>query len=225
MNSLVIDNMSFKYSISDKYIFRNINIDFNLNDNKLYKLEGVNGIGKTTFLKLLAGILKPTSGNIFLKGENSLTSSFKEKIAYIPTSPNLYPLVNAYDYIDIISELWSIKSINYIQYKKRVINILKKLDLQDLNLDVNMYSLGMVYKLYFSLMFARNPKVLLLDEPLTSLDKNSRVIATNLIKNASNKMIIIYSSHQDEILNELQKKTIDLNKLCKGVFQWKLFIL
>lgn len=219
MNSLVIDNMSFKYSISDKYIFRNINIDFNLNDNKLYKLEGVNGIGKTTFLKLLAGILKPTSGNIFLKGENSLTSSFKEKIAYIPTSPNLYPLVNAYDYIDIISELWSIKSINYIQYKKRVINILKKLDLQDLNLDVNMYSLGMVYKLYFSLMFARNPKVLLLDEPLTSLDKNSRVIATNLIKNASNKMIIIYSSHQDEILNELQKKTIDLNKLCKGVFQ------
>lgn len=219
MNSLVIDNMSFKYSISDKYIFRNINIDFNLNYNKLYKLEGVNGIGKTTFLKLLAGILKPTSGNIFLEGENSLTSSFKEKIAYIPTSPNLYPLVNAYDYIDIISELWSIKSINYIQYKKRVINILKKLDLQDLNLDVNMYSLGMVYKLYFSLMFARNPKVLLLDEPLTSLDKNSRVIATNLIKNASNKMIIIYSSHQDEILNELQKKTIDLNKLCKGVFQ------
>ncbi len=218
MSSLVIDNMSFKYSISDKYIFKNINIDFNLNDNKLYKLEGINGVGKTTLLKLLAGILKPTAGNILLGCESSFSSSFKEEIAYIPSSPNLYPLVNAYDYIDIISELWSIKSIDYIQYKKRVIDILKKLELQDLKLDVNRYSLGMIYKLYFSLMFARNPKVLLLDEPFTSLDKNSRIIATNLIENSLNKMIIIYSSHQDEILNEVNKKNIDLNKLCKGVF-------
>lgn len=215
MSMIFVNNMSFKYANASEYLFENINITFDSTDKKIYKIDGKNGIGKTTFLKILAGILVPTSGNITIGEKKNSYNAFKQEIAYVPSEPKLYDSVNAYDYIDIIAELWNIKSNEYIKYKEKVLNILEKLDLQDLKLDVNMYSLGMVYKLYFALMIAKNPKVLLLDEPFTALDKSSKIIATQLIEDASNEMIIIYSSHQNEILSELDKKNVDLNKLKK----------
>lgn len=211
MKKITINNLSFYYESKDTMVFDSLSLEFS--SEKIYALVGSNGVGKTTLLNILSGIYQPTGGTIEYDGTLYTEKVTKEKVAFIPYKTKLYPYLDVFDHIKLIAELWGIKT-DYLEYKRKVLEYCNRLNLDYYNKRVESYSTGMEYKLYISLMLARDVSLVLLDEPFTMLDKKSRYLAMDLIK--EKKIITIFSSHQKDIVEYLSNDIINLDKL-KGV--------
>ncbi|MDR0614607.1 MAG: ATP-binding cassette domain-containing protein [Lactobacillales bacterium] len=204
-----INDLEYSYH-KNTNVFTQLNLIFK--ERSIYAIVGENGIGKTTLLNLLAGWYQPDHG-VILYNQKSLTQKeIKFQTAYIPCNISLYPLLNAYDHIDLMAELWEMKKAAYQKYKEKVLLFLQQLRLDALTQAIEEYSSGMKYKLYFSLMLAREIQVLLLDEPFHVLDENSQKVAMEIIQSIKSHVLVIFSSHQKEMTIQLADQIIDLNK-------------
>jgi ABC-2 type transport system ATP-binding protein len=162
-------------------------------DRKIYWLQGINGSGKTTFLSMLAGLI-PFKGDILLDGINLRQNplSYRRLVNFAEAEP-LYP-----DFIsgaELISFYQDIRKAATIQ-TDMLINLFKMH--RFLSLPIGTYSSGMIKKLSLLLAFIGKPSLVLLDEPLATLDEGSIHILPELI-NAYHKEFktsFIFSSHQ-----------------------------
>lgn len=175
-----------------------LHLNMNVKRGDIYGFIGKNGAGKSTTLKMIAGLIFPTSGEIKLFGErrNSFTP---RRIGSLIETPGLYQNLSAYQNMKI-------KAIAMGIYNKDNINELLSLVRLDSKSKkaVKKYSLGMKQRLGIALALLGNPDLLILDEPINGLDpegiREIREIIQNL--NDEKKMTIIISSH---ILGELSK--------------------
>lgn len=185
-------------------IFENLNIE--IPRNKIVGLIGPNGSGKTTFVKLLSGMILPDKGKIFVDGFD-ITKDFltvKRIVSIMPdTNRSLYWNLTGYENIEYFAILKGL-------YNKRERNeIIDKL-VSELNIQsfvykkVESYSKGMKQKLMFLIAILNNPKLLLLDEPLNGLDfENILLIKDTLLKLVKKGMSIIITSHDKYFLEEI----------------------
>jgi ABC-2 type transport system ATP-binding protein len=159
----------------------------------------------------------PNHGKILYDQKLLTQEEIKIQTAFIPCDIGLYPLLGAYDHINLVAELWDMKKETYKKYKDKVVKYLKKLNLNDLDKAVEEYSSGMKYKLYFSLMFSRDIQVLLLDEPFNVLDEKSQKIAMEIIQSVKSYILVIFSSHQRQTIEQFADQTIVLNQEKTGL--------
>lgn len=186
---IVFDKVNFKYS--DKYALKNINIS--LSSKKVYGLIGKSGAGKTTFLQLIDGLIKPSSGNI--------TELSKKDVGFVFQFPEEQFFNN--NVLDEIS--FALKNFNMSIDK--VNEVLKIIGLNEdiLNKNPKKLSNGEKRMVAIASSIVYNPKVILLDEPTVGLDNNNRKKIINLIKllrDKYNRMIIIVS-HDIDLLYEV----------------------
>lgn len=146
------------------------NINLKIEEGEIFGFIGSDGAGKTTILRILSGVLKPTSGKILIKGES--LSEKNKKISYVPQSFGLYEELTLFENLNFFADIYGIdKSEKY----KKIDQILNFLNLKDFkNFLAGNLSGGMKQKLSLGCALISNPEILILDEPTNGIDPRSR---------------------------------------------------
>lgn len=160
-------------------------------------LLGANGAGKTTLMRMICGILKPTSGTVCFVSENeSLDASeemYRDILGYLPQDFGYYPNFTGKEYIMYIAAL---KGLDKSVAKRKCAELLKTVNLEQVaNKKIKTYSGGMKQRLGIAQAVINEPKILILDEPTAGLDPKERVRFRNLIAGLGKDSIVVLSTH------------------------------
>jgi ABC-2 type transport system ATP-binding protein len=174
---------------------------------------GPNGAGKSTTLKMLAGLLDPTSGSIEYQGRSIRDDlySYKTKIGYVPENAEIYPHLTAYEYLLMVGRL---RLIPDRVLKDKILNLLESFGLAlERDLAISSYSKGMVQKVLLTSALLHDPEVLLMDEPLSGLDVTTGLVIKDLVRMlAESGKIIIYSSHVLEVVEKVCSRAVIIHQ-------------
>ena len=180
-------------------------ISFDLKDGEVVGFLGANGAGKTTTLKMITGYLVPTNGEIKVNGLDIVdnTSEIQEMIGYLPELNPLYTEMRVYDYLEFLGSIRNIKGADFKQALSRVV---EKCGLSGVvHKIIADCSKGYKQRIGLAAAMIHDPKILILDEPVTGLDPNQIVEIRSLIKSLGKEKLVFMSSH---ILQEIQA-TVD----------------
>ncbi|MCC0701263.1 ABC transporter ATP-binding protein [Clostridioides sp. ZZV15-6383] len=169
-------------------------IDFKLNEG-IYGFLGENGVGKTTLMRMICGILSPSSGEVKVDGKNNLDmgEDFRDMIGYLPQDFGYYPDFTAKEFMLYIA---SLKGLMPRYAKIKTQELLEMVGLSGvINKKIRTFSGGMKQRLGFAQTLLNDPKILILDEPTAGLDPRERVRFRNLISEFSKEKIVILSTH------------------------------
>jgi ABC-2 type transport system ATP-binding protein len=174
---------------------------------ELFGFLGPNGAGKTTTIKMIAGILKPTSGKVEICGMDiqEKPELAKMKIGYVPDTPYLYDRLTAKEFLEFTGGLYHIDD-DII--KKRSIELFELFDMNGwINRKCEQYSHGMRQKVVFSAALLHQPEVLVVDEPMVGLDPQSAKLVKDLLKEyAAKGNTVFVSTHMLAVAEELCDK-------------------
>ena len=180
-------------------------ISFELNDGQVVGFLGANGAGKSTTLKIMTGYISPSSGNVFY-GEKNIqddTSEIQKDIGYLPELNPLYSEMIVHDYLKFISE---VRGISENDFKNAFQKVVEECSLNAVaHRTIANCSKGYKQRIGLAAALIHDPKILILDEPVTGLDPNQIVEIRELIKKLGKEKIVLMSSH---ILQEIQA-TVD----------------
>lgn len=159
----------------------------------VYGLLGANGAGKTTLMRMICGVLKPTSGTISLDGVDVGEENYRALLGYLPQDFGYYPEFTGQDFLLYMAAL---KGIPKPQAKRRTAELLHLVSLQDVaKKKIKTYSGGMKQRLGIAQAILNQPKLLVLDEPTAGLDPKERVRFRNLIAELGKDRIVLLSTH------------------------------
>ncbi|MCQ2463585.1 MAG: ABC transporter ATP-binding protein [Clostridia bacterium] len=183
------------------------NLSLNIQPGEIYGFIGHNGAGKTTTLKACAGVLMPTSGEIFVDGMSMLSSPIecKKKIAYIPDNPDLYDYMSGIKYLNFTADIFGVSA------GERKERIKKYSDMFELTADlaqpISSYSHGMKQKLAVISAWLHEPKLIIMDEPFVGLDpKAAHTLKTMMRELCDRGGAIFFSTHVLEVAEKLCDK-------------------
>jgi ABC-2 type transport system ATP-binding protein len=174
-------------------------------------LVGPNGAGKTTTLRALAGILKPTAGTIRVDGFDltKRPQDAKRRMAFVPDTPNPFELLTVAEHLQFTALAYGVRNA-----KLRIDPLLQELELYEKRDALgSTLSRGMRQKLAFACAFLHDPKVLLLDEPLTGLDpKAIRSVRDSIRQRADDGAAVIVSSHLLDLVERLSDRVLVMHR-------------
>lgn len=161
----------------------------------VWGLLGANGAGKTTLMKMIAGILTPTSGRIVYDGIPiaSLKGSYRDIFGYLPQEFGFYPEFTVKDYLEYVAVL---KGLTKADTKKKIGELLERLSLADVRKKrIVKLSGGMKRRVGIAQALLNDPEILILDEPTSGLDPGERVRFRNLLSEFAHDRIVVISTH------------------------------
>ena len=161
----------------------------------VYGLLGANGAGKSTLMRMICGVLKPTSGYIRLNGKTieDLGERYNAQLGYMPQDFGFYPDFTAREFMRYMA---AVKGIDKRKVKSRTEELLHMVNLTEAaDKKVKSYSGGMKQRLGIAQAELNNPSILILDEPTAGLDPKERVRFRNLISDFAKEKIVILSTH------------------------------
>lgn len=188
-------------------------ISFEVAENKVVGFLGPNGAGKTTTLRMIVGLSKPTSGEIQICGEKMEFGSSKTNkvFSYLPELPNFYGWMTGKEYLDYIGEIFGLEAKTR---KSKIEKLLKLVNLSEFGKKkISTYSNGMKQRLGIAQALINDPKVLIMDEPVSSLDPIGRREILSIIESLKKDMTIFLSTH---ILSDVDKICDDIVMINKG---------
>lgn len=187
------------------------NISFDVFDGEILGFLGPNGAGKTTTVKIIAGLLKPTSGSVYLDGIDIVRNPIEAKrlISYIPDEPFVYPYLTAREFLYFISEIYAVKNPD-----REIDELFEYFSLKDKADELlSTYSHGMKQKLLIASVILRKPKIMLFDEPTVGLDPVSVKKFKELIKKVSlNGTSVFLSTHILEMAEKICDRVCVIDK-------------
>lgn len=185
---LAIDRLTKQYQ--NKIAVDRISLRLNTG---IYGLLGANGAGKTTLMRMICGILKPTSGTITFDGIDVSEESYRAILGYLPQDFGYYPEFTGEDFLLYMAAL---KGMRKPQAKRKAVELLELVSLRDVaKKKIKTYSGGMKQRLGIAQALLNQPKVLVLDEPTAGLDPKERVRFRDLIKGLGKDSIVLLSTH------------------------------
>lgn len=206
---LELKNLSKRYGV----IRAVDDVTFRVKPGEILGYLGPNGAGKTTTIKILAGLLEPTSGSIFYQGEDvrGKMTAFKRIIGYVPEEPAVYPHLSALEYLELVGRL---RGLPEKLLEKKITGLLEVFQLStDMYSPISTYSKGMTQKVLLAAALLHDPEVLLLDEPLAGLDVATSLVIKDLLKElAKQGKIIIFSSHILEVVEKICSRVIIIHQ-------------
>lgn len=180
------------------------NINLSIEKGEVFAFIGPNGAGKTTTIKMLTGILVPTSGEIFINGINIKHDELavKRMIGYVPDRPFLYEKLTGYEFLRFVKDIFKIDENPFFSIVENLAGIFEMKNwLDEL---IENYSHGMKQKLILISSFAHDPDILIMDEPLVGLDPKSAKNLKSLIKEYAKKgKTFFISTHILSLVEEI----------------------
>ena len=180
-------------------------VSFDLNDGEVIGFLGANGAGKTTTLKMMTGYLVPSNGSIMVNGMDIIddTHAIQQQIGYLPELNPLYYEMRVFDYLEFLA---SIRNITGSDFKKALSRVVEQCGLRGVvHKNISDCSKGYKQRIGLAAAMIHDPKILILDEPVTGLDPNQIIEIRSLIKSLGQEKLVFMSSH---ILQEIQA-TVD----------------
>jgi ABC-2 type transport system ATP-binding protein len=182
-------------------------LSLQIEQGEFYALLGPNGAGKTTTLRMVAGLAQADGGDALVFG-HSVTKTpqlAKQPLAYLPDEPMLYSKLRPLEYLEFVAGLWSTPAAHAERYAQ---DLLKKLDLWQVRGDfIETYSRGMKQKLALAGAFIHQPKMIILDEPLTGLDASAARLVKDMLSDYTRQgNTIILTTHIMEIAERLAQR-------------------
>lgn len=181
------------------------NLNLEVYEGETFGLLGPNGAGKTTTVRLLNGIVRPTSGTASINGLDIIKDEEEVKriIGLLTESPGLYEKLSAFEFLEFMGALYDVQSDILLD---RIDDLLKLFGLHDRrNHLLEGYSRGMKQKVLIAAALVHDPPILFLDEPTSMLDPRSALMVKDLIKGLADKAgkTIFVCSHILPIVEEL----------------------
>ena len=204
---IIVENLSKNYQ--KKEAVKNIN--FTINENEILGLLGPNGCGKTTTIAMMLGLLKPSSGNVKIHGQDIEKNriSLLHKMNFISPYIELPKKLTVMENLIVYGNLYSVKKIN-----ERIEYLSHKLRLNEfINNQTGELSSGQKNRVSLAKALINEPSVLLLDEPTASLDPETGDFVRKFIENISKekKMSILLASHNMDEVKRLCKNVLMMN--------------
>ena len=176
----------------------------------IYGLLGANGAGKTTLMRMLCGILTPTSGTITYDGIDVSQEEYRAILGYLPQDFGYYPEFSGKDFLLYMAAL---KGLGKSYAKKCVEELLELVSLKDVaKKKIKTYSGGMKQRLGIAQALLNNPQILILDEPTAGLDPKERVRFRNLIADLGKENIVILSTHIVSDIDRIADRILMMNQ-------------
>ena len=176
-------------------------VNLSIEEGEIFGILGPNGSGKTTCLKLLLGILFPTSGEVKIMGKDQFDVGMKMNIGFLPENPYYYDYLTGPELLKFYGKLFSLSPSTIRKRTEELLELVKLSDAKRLTL--KHYSKGMLERIGLAASLINDPKILILDEPTTGLDpigcKETRDLLLELKKQGKT---ILLSSH---FLSEVER--------------------
>ena len=203
---LMLENI--QKSFDNKEVLKDITFEFE--KGKIYALLGRNGAGKTTLFNILADEIKEDSGKVSLFAEEGVRNLENEDLSYVYSTPVLPDFLTGYEFIRFFMDINKDK----IAPEKTIDDYfdLIKIDREDRHRLIKGYSHGMKNKVQMLLFLIAKPPVILLDEPLTSLDVVVALEIKRLLRSIREDHIIIFSTHILQLATDLCDEIVILNE-------------
>lgn len=161
----------------------------------VWGLLGANGAGKTTLMRMIAGIMEPSSGKIYYNGIpiKELKESYRNVFGYLPQDFGFYPEFSVKDYLEYVAAL---KGLTVNDSKRKIDELLERLTLSHVkNKKIAKLSGGMKRRVGIAQALLNDPEVLIMDEPTSGLDPGERVRFRNLLSEFAHDRIVLISTH------------------------------
>ncbi len=179
-------------------------LSFMVRPGEIYGLIGPNGSGKTTTLKMIAGLYRPTSGNITVQGNDVTEASTKarEHLGYVPDEPMAYDRLTGREFLQFVGELFG---MDRALRDERIDSLLGEFGIQDLaGALFGSYSRGTKQKISMIAAFLHGPELIMIDEPMVGLDPASaRTVKRMLVEFAGNGGAVLLSTHTLSTADEI----------------------
>ncbi len=188
------------------------NVNLSVNRGEIFGFLGPNGAGKTTTIRMLTGVLKPTSGKVEILGLDMKDheTEIKRKIGVVPDEPKIYEHLKGYEFLDFVIAIYR---LNKQELKNRIEELCNAFGVDYLSKFVGEMSHGMKQKLMLISVLMRKPEVLFLDEPTVGLDARSAKILKELLrKYADEGTTIFMTTHILEIAEKMCDRVAIINK-------------
>ncbi len=214
-DKLILINFSKKYGSSKVFAVKDANLE--VHGGEIFGFLGPNGAGKSTIIKSMVGIQPITSGRIEVCGYDMSTQPIevKSNIGFVPDHYALYEKLTGREYINYIADLYNVSKQDR---EERINNMVNRFELShSFDSQMKTYSHGMKQKIAIMAALVHDPKVWILDEPLTGLDPNSIFQVKECMKEHAMKgNIVFFSSH---IIDVVEKICDRIAIIKKGVIQ------
>ncbi|GLO64368.1 ABC transporter ATP-binding protein [Oceanobacillus kimchii] len=178
-------------------------INFDIEEGRCVALLGPNGAGKTTTLKMLSGLLEPTSGSIDFKGEKA--KDLRQFIGYLPQYPTFFNWMSGKEFLVFAGQL---AKLNRKEAEKRSEELLERVGLTNAKKrKIGGYSGGMKQRLGLAQALIHRPKLLILDEPVSALDPLGRREVLDMMREIKEETTILFSTH---VLHDAEEISDDI---------------
>ncbi|PIS47716.1 MAG: hypothetical protein COT17_01990 [Elusimicrobia bacterium CG08_land_8_20_14_0_20_51_18] len=167
-------------------------LNLQVESGELFGFLGPNGAGKTTTVKIISGIMSPTSGGVYVDGVSVARDPVlaKSRIAYIPDEPFVYPHLTGWEFLRLMGDLYS---VDVDAQLKEIPALIETFELKEVADELlQSYSHGMKQKLLIASVLLRKPRVILFDEPTVGLDPKSIKKFKDLIAEQTRKGVSVF---------------------------------
>ena len=206
---ILFQNISKKFG-KEKIAVQDLNLE--IPDGKIVGFIGPNGAGKTTTLKMLTGILAPTTGDIMINGKSITNEPLEAKklFGFVPDNPDMFLRFKGIEYLNFMSDIYNIDSNKRME---RIAFFSKHFNMEEvLNDRISSYSHGMRQKIIIMGALIHDPELWVLDEPMTGLDPQAaHELKIMMREHADKHKIVFFSTHVLEVAEKLCDIVIVIN--------------
>jgi ABC-2 type transport system ATP-binding protein len=189
------------------------NLNLRIAPAELYSMLGHNGAGKTTAIKMLVGLIRPSQGSIFVGGYDIVTNTrdATSLIGYVPDQPFLYDKLSGREILQFVARMYGMDGRQREQAMEREIDRFELGDFVDQLTET--YSHGMKQRTVFAAAMLHSPRVLVVDEPLVGLDPHSIRLVKDLLKReVAAGMCVLMSTHTLAAAEEISNRVGIMNQ-------------
>ena len=187
-------------------------LDLTIATGEVFGFLGPNGAGKSTTIKLVMGLLRPTSGRAVIMGLDASQAESRRNVGYLPENPAFYDYLSAEEYISFVGSQFKMEKSLLAQRSEEV---LKRLDLWEARKrPMRSYSKGMVQRVGLAQTLVHDPDVYILDEPMSGLDPIGRALVKDIILDLRKRgKCVFFSTH---ITDDVEKVCDRVGVIIKG---------
>ena len=188
-------------------------VSFTIDSGEVLGYLGPNGSGKSTTVRMLTGLLDPTSGEVLYDGRGIREDliAYKRVLGYVPEEPFLYPYLAGREYLQLAARL---RCLPEREAGEKIDALLQLFSLYEHRFSpIGSYSKGMKQKILLAAALAHDPELIIFDEPLSGLDVTTAMVFRHLISALAREgKMILYSSHVLEVVEKVSKRVLILRR-------------